>query len=175
MGRRRSRSSTASPIFGAASWELAEPVEGHFDFNAVDDQILQAHKRGMHLVLIWFGAYKNAGSSYAPSWVRRNEARFPRATRDPGRVLTQRFPINGPVLSVFSEALAVADARAFAALMRHIKQVDRSGTVTMMQVENEVGLLGDSRDHSPLADAAWSQPVPPALLTRATWSRPTAY
>jgi hypothetical protein len=44
-----------------------------------------------------------------------------------------------------------ADARAFAALMRHIKEVDgRDHTVLMMQVENEVGVLGDSRDHSTL-------------------------
>jgi hypothetical protein len=34
----------------------------------------------------------------------------------------------------------------------------------MVQVENEVGLLGDSRDRSALANAASGQPVPPALM-----------
>ncbi|TCM20674.1 hypothetical protein EDF56_102337 [Novosphingobium sp. PhB165] len=67
-------------------------------------------------------------------------------------------------MSVFSDALLQADARAFAALMAHIREIDRKHTVIMMQVENEVGLLGDSRDRSPLAAAAWSQPVPPALI-----------
>ncbi len=31
-------------------------------------------------------------------------------------------------------------------------------------MQNEVGLLGDSRDRSPLAEAAWHAPVPTALL-----------
>lgn len=151
-------------VIGAASWELVEPEEGRYDFTAVDDQIRQARQRGMRLVMIWFGAYKNAESTYAPSWVRRDERRFPRATRNPATTLVGRFPLTGPILSVFNDRLAEADSRAFAALMRHIKQVDKAGTVIMVQVENEVGLLGESRDRSPLADAAWAQPVPPELI-----------
>ncbi len=34
----------------------------------------------------------------------------------------------------------------------------------MMQVDNEMGLLGDSRDRSKLADAAWAKPVPAQLI-----------
>jgi beta-galactosidase GanA len=147
-------------VIGAASWELVEPEEGHYDFTAVDDQIRQAQARGMRLVLIWFGAYKNAESTYAPSWVRRDSSRFPRGLRESDIPMGffQTF------LSVFSDALAQADARAFAALMRHIKQVDRKQTVIMMQVENEVGLFGDSRDRSALANAAWSQQVSADLM-----------
>jgi hypothetical protein len=29
----------------------------------------------------------------------------------------------------------------------------------MMQAENEVGLLGTARDHSPAAEAAWVKPA----------------
>lgn len=153
-------------VIGAASWELVEPVEGQFDFTAVDDQIRQARKRGMKLVMIWFGAYKNAQSTYAPSWVRRDEARFPRIERDP-TVKTKgigSFLAHNPTISPFGENLVQADSRAFAALMRHIKQVDRDQTIIMMQVENEVGLLTDSRDRAAPADAAWRQPVPAALI-----------
>jgi beta-galactosidase GanA len=64
-------------IVGAASWQLVEPEEGTFDFTAVDDQVAQARARGIRLVLIWFGSYKNAESSYAPGWVRRDQKRFP--------------------------------------------------------------------------------------------------
>ncbi|TCM20675.1 beta-galactosidase-like protein [Novosphingobium sp. PhB165] len=63
-------------VIGAASWELVEPQEGHYDFTAVDDQIRQASAHDMKLVLIWFGAYKNAESTYTPSWVRSDTARF---------------------------------------------------------------------------------------------------
>ena len=153
-------------VIGAASWELVEPQEGHFDFTAVDDEIRQARAHGIRLVLIWFGAYKNAASSYAPTWVRRDTTRFPRAERDPNVKPTglAAFLAGEPSVSVFGDRLLNADARAFAALMRHIKQIDRSQTVIMMQVENETGLLGDSRDRSPLASAAWNRPVPPELM-----------
>jgi beta-galactosidase GanA len=67
-------------------------------------------------------------------------------------------------LSPFSEETLKADAAAFRALMRHIKAVDPQHTVIMMQVENEAGALGDSRDRSPLAEAAWSSPVPRDLM-----------
>jgi beta-galactosidase GanA len=151
-------------VIGSASWELVEPEEGRYDFTAVDDQIRQARAHGMRLVLIWFGAYKNAESKYAPSWVRRDERRFPRAERDPVKPTGLAASLRGgPVLSVFSDALVQADARAFAALMRHVRRVDSDRTVIMVQVENEVGLLGDSRDRSALANKAWGEPVPGAL------------
>ena len=156
-------------VIGAASWELVEPEEGRFDFAAVDDQIRQARAHNIRLVMIWFGAFKNATSNYAPSWVRRDEARFPRAERDPAakpKGIAAYVSGKNPTISVFSDKLVQADARAFTALMRHIKQVDRHQTVIMVQVENEVGLLGDSRDRSPLAAAAWNGQVPPELIAQ---------
>lgn len=160
---------------GAASWELVEPQEGRFDFVPVDDQIRQARAHGIRLVLIWFGAYKNAESTYAPSWVRRDEARFPRAVRDPGAKLQgiAAYLRGGVALSVFNDRLVEADARAFAALMRHVRQVDKDHTVILMQVENEVGLIGDSRDRSPMANQSWSQPVPSELLSYLEQNRET--
>jgi hypothetical protein len=153
-------------VIGVASWELVERQEGRFDFAAVDDQVRQAKAHGMRLVMLWFGAYKNAGSTYAPTWVRRDLKRFPRAERDPNVIITGVAAGGnyGPTLSVFNDRLITADARAFAALMRHLREVDRDHTVIMVQVENEVGLLGDSRDRSALATAAWSQPVPTELM-----------
>ena len=55
--------------------------------------------------------------------------------------------------------------KAFAALMRHIKEVDgEKHTVLMMQVENEVGVLRDSRDRSPAANLAFAGQVPAELM-----------
>ena len=46
------------------------------------------------------------------------------------------------ILSTFGTASCEADAKAFSALMHHIKEVDsKQQTVVMMQVENEVGVL----------------------------------
>ncbi|MFF5078452.1 DUF5597 domain-containing protein [Actinoplanes sp. NPDC000266] len=153
-------------VIGSASWELTEPDEGRFDFALVDDQIEQARRRGMRLVLIWFGAYKNAASTYAPRWVRADPERFPRAQLGSRSraVFTYEGDTPKPVLSVFSGNLLEADRRAFTALMNHLAAADPQHTVVMVQVENEVGVLGDSRDRSPAAEAAWRQPVPAALI-----------
>lgn len=152
-------------VIGTASWDLIEPSEGRYDFTTVDEQIRQARVHGIRLVMIWFGAYKNAESTYAPSWVRRDERRFPRSVKSPtAKPRGMGAFLRGPTLSVFNPRLVEADARAYAALMAHLRQVDGARTVIMMQVENEVGLLGDSRDRGALADAAWRQSVPAALI-----------
>jgi len=49
--------------------------------------------------------------------------------------------------------------------MRHIRQEDSAQrTVIMVQLENEVGVLGDSRDRSPAANEAFAGPAPAELL-----------
>ena len=54
-----------------------------------------------------------------------------------------------------------ADERAFAALMQHLREADaHDHTVVMMQVENEVGVLGSARDHSEVANRAFAGAVP---------------
>jgi hypothetical protein len=59
-----------------------------------------------------------------------------------------------------------ADARAFGALMAHIKEIDeKHPAVLIVQVENEVGLLGDSRDGNALAEAVFAEPVPEDLVS----------
>ncbi len=69
------------------------------------------------------------------------------------------------LLSTFGDATRDADARAYRALMRHIKEVDSDRhTVVMMQVENEVGVLRDSRDRSEPANRAFAGPVPKELM-----------
>jgi hypothetical protein len=68
-------------------------------------------------------------------------------------------------LSPFSDAGRDADARAFAALMRRLRLIDGDEhTVILVQVENEVGMIPDARDHSPAAAAAFAGPVPRDLI-----------
>ena len=151
-------------VIGSVSWEQIEPVEGQFDFTAVDDLIEGARGAGMKLVLIWFASWKNGMTSYVPSWVQKDPVRFPLAETSAGKRL--------PILSTFGEESCAADARAFAALMRHIREVDsREQTVIMMQVENEVGLHGQTRDHCPAAERAFAAEVPSALSeTPGSWT-----
>lgn len=46
-------------VLGCVTWEMIEPVEGQFDFAELDKVILGARKHGLHLVLLWFGSFKN--------------------------------------------------------------------------------------------------------------------
>ncbi len=144
-------------VLAVVSWELVEPEEGHFHFDLVDELIHEARSYGLHLILLWFGSWKNAMSSYVPSWVKRDYIRFPRIQLADGQSVE--------ILSAFGTETRSADARAFSALMRHLAKVDsRDHTVMMIQVQNEVGVLGDSRDRSSIANAAFTGPVAPGLL-----------
>ncbi|MDU0347967.1 DUF5597 domain-containing protein [Actinomyces sp. MRS3W] len=152
-------------VTATVSWHLVEPSEGRFDFAGVDALIDLARERDLALTLLWFGAWKNAASTYAPRWVRADTARFPRAELETDGAGGAAFTRPGtPVLSVFSPELLSADRRAFTALARHIADVDDAGVVVMIQVENETGLLGAARDHCVGAEAAWAAPVPGQLL-----------
>lgn len=94
--------------------------------------------------------------------MKLNTDRFPRAQlrRAGGRLET------GDVLSIFGTEAQKADAKAFGTLMEHLREVDKQQTVIMVQVENEIGLLGDSRDGSELANESFAQPVPTELVDR---------
>ena len=66
-------------MLAPVAWDLFEPEEGVFDTTLIDAMIATCREEGLRLIPLWFGAWKNAQSTYAPSWVKRNTARFPRA------------------------------------------------------------------------------------------------
>jgi beta-galactosidase GanA len=153
----RMRDLNINTVLMPVAWELIEPTEGNFDFELVDDLIRAARSHDLRLIVLWFGSWKNGMSSYIPVWVKQDSARFPRAQLHTGEKLE--------VLSTLAEANWQADARAFAALMSHLAEFDgQDHTVIMVQVENEVGVLGDTRDFSDAANSAYAGPVPPELL-----------
>ncbi len=149
--------SHVNTVLVAVSWELMEPEPGKFDFSLVDGVIRDARKHNLHLMLLWFGSWKNSMSTYAPPWVKKDPQRYPLLVDQNGNRLN--------MMSVFYEANWKADASAYRALMRHLREVDgKDRTVLMMQVENEVGVRGAFRDHAPAAEKALNGPVPKELM-----------
>jgi hypothetical protein len=150
------RDLNCNALFVPVTWELVEPQEGAICFDLIDAMLAEARLLDLMLVPIWFGAYKNALSDYAPRWVKQDLLRFPRQQVRAGE--------NTRTLCALSPEVMRCDARAFAQVMRHFKKADASGTtVVMVQVENEVGVLGGPRDRSSIADRSYAEGVPAQL------------
>ena len=150
--------SNLNSVIAGVSWAMVEPREGKFNFEIVDSVITDVRKNNLKLIFIWFASWKNGMSSYVPDWVKKDYKRFPRIE------INENEPIE--LLTPLSEENGNADARAFGALMKYIKEVDSSQhTVIMIQVENEVGVLLDSRDRSDIANKAYNGLVPQELMS----------
>jgi hypothetical protein len=145
-------------------WEQMEPQPGKFDFANVDALIDGARAHNLHVILLWFGTWKNGAMHYVPTWVKTDTTRFPRVIRPDG------VPID--VLSPVSQNTMDADKTAFTALMRHLKQIDSEDhTVLLIQVENESGNIGSVRDFSAEANKLFAGSVPAEML-QATGKQP---
>lgn len=145
-------------VIAPVYWETVEAVEGVYEFELVDFLIGQARENRMHLILLWFGLWKNSESLYVPEWMKQDSARFFRSRKITGE------PIN--TISPFCQAAITKDAVAFQMLMQHLKEKDeKENTVILMQVENEIGLLGTERDYCELADTLFAQVIPEELQT----------
>ncbi|MBO5311094.1 MAG: DUF5597 domain-containing protein [Bacteroidales bacterium] len=139
-----------------AYWDMTEPQEGVFDFSLTDKVLEEARVRNLKVIFLWFGAWKNSMSCYAPLWFKSDSRRFPRARTADGKPLE--------IASAFSEEVFKADNKAFRAWLTHIAEMDKAhGTVIMVQIENEIGMLEDARDHSVTADRHFNAKVPRQL------------
>lgn len=137
-------------------WEQIEAQQGKFDFSLVGALLSQARQHKVHLVLLWFGTWKNGSNHYMPEWMKIDAARYPNITGQNGQ------PVDSPSPNI--KATMEADIKAFAAVMRYLRQADAQHTVIMVQVENESGAWGSVRDYSALAQKLFEGPVPSELL-----------
>jgi hypothetical protein len=158
----------ANTVEAPVYWEQMEPQEGKFNWDNVDALVQGAREHNLHVVLLWFGTWKNGNMHYVPQWVKTDTKRFPRVIRADGE------PID--VLSASARSTLQADKAAFVALMRHLKALDgNQHTILMVQVENESGIIGSPRDFSPESNKEFAGQVPPDMLAAAkkqpgTWS-----
>ncbi len=159
----------ANTVEAPVYWEQFESQPGKFDFSNVDAIVEGARANNLHVIILWFGTWKNGNMHYVPTWVKADTTRFPRIIRPDGE------PID--VLSPLSRNTLDADKAAFVALMRHLNQVDgEQHTVLMIQVENESGNIGSVRDFSAEANHEFAGQVPADLLSAAgkqpgTWAQ----
>lgn len=154
---KRMADANLNTVIASASWELVEPIEGKYDFALVDSMIIGARKENLKMIVIWFASWKNGQSTYTPAWVKKDQKRFPLAKDESGKTIN--------VLSTLGTGSRDADTRAFAALMKHIREIDsKDQTVIGVQVENEIGTLRTKRDFSDIANKAFNGQVPAELM-----------
>ena len=143
-------------VLAPISWELIEPEEGQFDMSSLDVILTEARQNDLKVVLLWFGAWKNSMSCYAPEWFKRDTKRFPRAHALEGRPVEEASSLSRNVLE--------ADKRAFCRIMEHLRDNDATEqTVIMVQVENEIGMIDVPRDYSADATKLYQSAVPKQL------------
>ena len=111
------KSMNLNAVFVTTAWEQIEPKEGVYDFSLVDAIIDNAKNNNLKVCLLWFASWKNGESSYAPLWVKKDTKRFFRVKTKDGRAIE--------TLSPFCEATKIADAKAFAAMMKHVKECEK--------------------------------------------------
>lgn len=150
-----------------AYWDLIEPTEGAYDFTLTVKVIRQARENRLKVVFLWFGAWKNSMSCYAPLWFKQDYKKYPRARTKAGKPLE--------IASAFSENVYQADSRAFTQWMRHIAATDKEGTVIMIQIQNEIGMLEDARDYSEEANRLFGSSVPRELTDYLKKNRKTLH
>ena len=143
-------------VLTPVSWELIEPEDGHFDMSSLDVILTEARRKELKVVLLWFGAWKNSMSCYAPEWFKRDTKRFPRAHALESKPVEEASSLSKNVLE--------ADKRAFCKIMEHLRNNDANEqTVIMVQVENEIGMIDVPRDYSADATKLYQSVVPQQL------------
>ncbi|HEX7367173.1 MAG TPA: DUF5597 domain-containing protein [Pelobium sp.] len=150
------KSQNINTVYLPISWQQFEPKEGCFDYSLIDSHIKNATANGLKLVILWFGSWKNGESNCTPDWVKTDMKRFPRMIVNDGRISNTISNINERCLN--------ADLKAYKELVKRIAKVDKHGAVLMMQVENEVGLLGATRDFSVESTNLFNKDVPVELI-----------
>jgi len=144
-------------VLVAIGWAWVEPEEGRFDFSLVDGLLDGARRNNQRVIFLWFGSWKNGISSFVPAWVKADTQRFPRVRIKSGRSVEILSPLDPNALA--------ADTRAYVKFMEHLAAVDPQRTCLMIQMQNEVGVLGDSRDRGDIANAAFAGAVPAELMS----------
>lgn len=147
-------------------WECMEPEPEKYDFRLVDGVINQAREAGVHLVLLWFGLWKNGKSEYVPHWIKTDTDCFYMVGEN-GRKVESISPL--------CEKAVELDKKAYTQLLKHLSEIDEERTVIMIQVENETGIWDNPRDYSEVANAAYQANIPPDMAEffsiKGTWEK----
>lgn len=148
-------------------WSMVEPEKGKYDFTYLEHVKNMAEANGLKLVVGWFGHYASGdgniyrnmtGEVFAPMYVIEDDRTYPRAVDEEGVVHHNSASYSYP-------AIIERETAAFKAFMEHIREIDeKTRTIIMVQVENEIAVFGADRqnqkmwrDHSPASNRQFEE------------------
>jgi hypothetical protein len=135
-------------------WNSFEPRKDQYKYAMIDGLIEAAKERNMHLIIVWFGTWRNLQSNYMPGYIWDEKIGFP-ALKENGK------PENGGV-SPFATKCAERDGLALSKLLARAAQKDPGHQVLVaVQVENEMPCY---MDYCPPANEHIGEQVPKELL-----------
>jgi len=148
---RRQGLNTVGAIIQWNRFELRKDV---YEYAMIDGLIEAARERNMHLIIVWFGTWRNLQSNYVPKYIWDKKIAFP-ALKEDGK------PENGGV-SPFATKCAERDGLALNKLLARAALKDPGHQVLIaVQVENEMPCYCD---FSPAANEHIGEQVPKELL-----------
>jgi beta-galactosidase GanA len=59
-------------------WEQFEPRPGVYDTALIDTLLAEARQHQVHLVILWFGTWKNGSQHYMREWMKLDTVKYPR-------------------------------------------------------------------------------------------------
>jgi hypothetical protein len=111
----RLKASNVNTALVPVAWNTIERKEGQFDFGGLDALIKGAQANKLHVVIQWCGSWSDSAPASVPAWVKSDT-------------------------KALDDDSAAADAKAFAALAKHIGQADANHTVIAAQVEGKLAV-----------------------------------
>lgn len=135
------------------TWDIVEREKGRYDYSMPQWIMEEARKKGIRIIFLWFGLWKNGESYYIPGWMKKDTEKYFRACRQNGEL--------SATISPFCDAAIEENQRAFSSFMAFLREFDgNEHTVIMVQVENEVGFLGSDRDYCKRAQEKYLEEIP---------------
>ena len=114
-------------------WNAFEPREDQYEYAMIDGLIAEARARNMHLIIVWFGTWRNLNSGYVPAYIWDEGYAFEARKKDGSPVSDQS------VVSAFATRCAERDGLALNKLLARAALKDPDHQVLVgVQVENEM-------------------------------------
>ena len=147
------------------AWNDVEPAKDRYDTRMIEAMVDACKARNMHLIIVWFGTWRNLQSNYVPGYIGQQKIGYPDGTwdRNTGCLAVKKDgKVENGGVSPFATKVAERDGLALNAMLGAGAKKDPGHQVLIgVQVENEMPCCAD---YSPAANEHINEQVPKELI-----------